>query len=127
VRAWEVCRADVMTTRHMAPYRLRSGCRNCFYARGSSTTAGRTGPESTNCGTNHRSQWRGCSWPYGAAFDAMLATLDRRKRLDEAITAMAADSIFTTVVTRSGGLRGVSTLLCTCQGTRTSEVWPRER
>ena len=40
----------------------------------------------------------------------MLATLDRRKRLDEAITAMAADSIFTPVVTRLGCLRGVSTL-----------------
>ena len=40
----------------------------------------------------------------------MLATLDRRDRLDAAITTMAADSAFTPVVTRLGCLRGVSTL-----------------
>ena len=40
----------------------------------------------------------------------MLATLDRRKRLDAAITAMAAESIFPPVVTWLGCLRGVSTL-----------------
>jgi transposase len=40
----------------------------------------------------------------------MLTTLARRDRLDEAITAMAADSRFTPVVTRLGCLRGISTL-----------------
>ena len=37
----------------------------------------------------------GLQLAYDAAFDAMLATLDRRDRLDQAITAMAADSPFT--------------------------------
>ena len=40
----------------------------------------------------------------------MLATVARRDRLDAAITAMAAASEFTPVVTRLGCLRGVSTL-----------------
>ena len=40
----------------------------------------------------------------------MLATVDRRDRLDDAITAMAADSSFTPVVTRLGCVRGISTL-----------------
>jgi transposase len=40
----------------------------------------------------------------------MLACVDRRERLDTAITAMAADSPFTPVVTRLGCLRGVATL-----------------
>ena len=40
----------------------------------------------------------------------MLTTVDRRDRLDRAIEALAADSIFTPVVTRLGCLRGVSTL-----------------
>ena len=47
---------------------------------------------------------------YDTAFDAMLATVDRRDRLDTAIAEMAADSEFTPVVTRLGCLRGVSTL-----------------
>jgi transposase len=38
------------------------------------------------------------------------ATVARRDRLDAAIAAMAADSVFTPVVTRLGCLRGVSTL-----------------
>ena len=40
----------------------------------------------------------------------MLATLDRRTRLDAAITEMAADSVFTPVVTRLGCVRGIATL-----------------
>ena len=40
----------------------------------------------------------------------MLATVDRRDRLDGAITEMAANSVFTPVVTRLGCVRGVSTL-----------------
>ena len=52
----------------------------------------------------------GLQQAYDAAFDAMLTTLDRRDRLDRAIEALAADSIFTPVVTRLGCLRGVSTL-----------------
>ena len=52
----------------------------------------------------------GLQLAYDAAFDAMLATLDRRDRLDQAITAMAADSPFTPVVCRLGCVRGISTL-----------------
>ena len=47
---------------------------------------------------------------YDTVFDTMLATTDRRDRLDTAIAQMAADSEYTPVVTRMGCLRGVSTL-----------------
>jgi transposase len=47
---------------------------------------------------------------YEAAFDATLACLDRRDRLDDAITKLAADSEFTPVVHRLGCIRGVATL-----------------
>jgi transposase len=46
-----------------------------------------------------------------AALDAMVICVHRRGRLDEAITAVAADSEFTPVVHRLGCLRGVSTLI----------------
>lgn len=50
-------------------------------------------------------------WPaYDTAFATVLATADRRDRLDAAIVAMAADSEFTPVVRRLGCLRGVATL-----------------
>src|SRR6202011_4858494 len=52
----------------------------------------------------------GLQLAYDTAFDTMLATVDRRDRLDTAIAAMAADSDYTPVVTRLGCLRGVSTL-----------------
>ena len=52
----------------------------------------------------------GLQLAFDAAFDAMVACVHRRDRLDEAITAMAADSEFTPVVRRLGCLRGVSTL-----------------
>jgi transposase len=52
----------------------------------------------------------GLQLTYEAAFDAMLACVDRRTRLDDAITAMAADSEFTPVVHRLGCIRGVATL-----------------
>jgi transposase len=47
---------------------------------------------------------------YDTALDTVLATTDRRERLDEAITTLAADSQFTAVVQRLGCVRGVSTL-----------------
>jgi transposase len=43
-------------------------------------------------------------------YDALLSTLARRDRLDEQITAMAAESEFTPVVRRLGCLRGIGTL-----------------
>ena len=60
-----------------------------------------------NCGcARSGSTPPGLQLAYDAAFDAMLATVDRRDRLDRAIEAMAADSEFTPVVTRLGCLRG---------------------
>lgn len=47
---------------------------------------------------------------YDSAYEAVVTTLDRRNRLDDAIAAMAADSESTPVVRRLGCLRGVSTL-----------------
>ena len=47
---------------------------------------------------------------YDSACDAMLATVDRRDRLDAAIETIATDSDYTPVVTRLACLRGVSTL-----------------
>jgi transposase len=47
---------------------------------------------------------------YDTALDTMLATVGRRDRLDAAIAELAADSAYTSVVTRLGCLRGVSTL-----------------
>ena len=47
---------------------------------------------------------------YEASFDAMLACVDRRNRLDDAINAMADDREFTPVVYRLGCLRGVAAL-----------------
>ena len=52
----------------------------------------------------------GLQLAYDTAFDTMLATVDRRNRLDTAIAEMAADSAYTPVVRRLGCLRGVSTL-----------------
>jgi transposase len=47
---------------------------------------------------------------YDAAFDTMLATVDRRDRLDRAITEMAADCAFTPVIDRLQCIRGICTL-----------------
>jgi transposase len=47
---------------------------------------------------------------FDIAYDTVLATTDRRDRLDAAITRMAAASSFTPVVTRLGCLRGIATL-----------------
>jgi transposase len=47
---------------------------------------------------------------YDTAYETMLAAVERRDRLDQAITELAADSAFTPVVRRLGCLRGVSTL-----------------
>jgi transposase len=47
---------------------------------------------------------------FDSAYETMLLTLDRRQRLDAAITAMAEDSEYTALVHRLGCLRGISTL-----------------
>jgi transposase len=53
---------------------------------------------------------RGIQLAFDADLEAMLLTLDRRNRLDKAITEMAADCEYTALVHRLGCLRGVSTL-----------------
>lgn len=47
---------------------------------------------------------------FDAEHETVLATADRRDRLDQVITQMAAESQFTEVVHRLGCLRGISTL-----------------
>ena len=47
---------------------------------------------------------------FDADLEAMLLTLDRRDRLDKAITEMAGDGEYTALVRRLSCLRGVSTL-----------------
>ena len=47
---------------------------------------------------------------FDTAYETMIMTLQRRNRLDQAITEMAADSEYTDLVHRLGCLRGISTL-----------------
>jgi transposase len=103
VRAREDCRGDLMTLRHrLSKLLLRQGI---VYYGGKAWT----GKHELWLRT-HRFDVRGLQLAYDTAFDAMLAALDRRDRLDEAIAEMAADSKFTPVVTRLGCVRGIATL-----------------
>ena len=103
VRAREDCRGDLMTARHrISKLLLRQGI---VYSGGKTWTR------------NHERWLRAQRFDdpalrlsYDAGFDAMLACVDRRARLDNAITELAADSEFTPVVHRLGCLRGVATL-----------------
>jgi transposase len=103
VRAREDCRGDLMTARHrVSKLLLRQGI---VYSGGQAWTG------------RHEVWLRGQRFnsaalqvSFDAAFDAMLACVDRRNRLDDAITAMAADSEFTPMVHRLGCIRGVATL-----------------
>jgi transposase len=103
VRAREDCRADLMTARHrVSKLLLRQGI---VYSGGQAWTG------------KHELWLRAQRFDnpalqlsFEAAFDAMLACADRRNRLDDAITTMAADSEFTPVVHRLGCIRGVATL-----------------
>ena len=52
----------------------------------------------------------GAAAAFDDAYDAVAHALARRDRLDEAITALAADSEFTATTTRLSCLRGISTL-----------------
>jgi transposase len=103
VRAREDCRGDLMSARHrVSKLLLRQGI---IYSGGKTWT-----------GTHEvwlrrqRFEASALQLAYDTALDAMLATVDRRDRLDAAIAQMAAESVFTAVVTRLGCLRGVSTL-----------------
>ena len=103
VRARDDCRAELMTARHrVSKLLLRQGI---VYSGGKPWTG------------RHELWLRAQRFDnpalqlsYDAGFDAMLACLDRRKRLDDAITTMAADGEFTPVVHRLGCIRGVATL-----------------
>ena len=103
VRAREDVRGDLMSARHrVSKLLLRQGI---VYYGGKAWTG------------KHEAWLRSHTFPapglqlaYDTAFDTMLATVDRRTRLDEAISQMAADSTFTPVATRLGCLRGISTL-----------------
>jgi transposase len=103
VRAREDCRGDLMRVRHrLSKLLLRQGI--VYY--GGTTWTGKH----QLWLRQQRFDTPGLQLAYDAAFDAMLTTLDRRDRLDAAITAMAADSVFTPVATRLGCVRGISTL-----------------
>ncbi|WP_448480055.1 IS110 family transposase [Mycolicibacter minnesotensis] len=103
VRAREDVRGDLMTARHrLSKLLLRQG----IVYRGGRTWI----REHERWLRRQRFDNPALQLTYDSAFDAMLATVDRRDRLDAAIAAMAADSQFTPVVSRLGCLRGVSTL-----------------
>jgi transposase len=103
VRAREDVRGDLMSARHrVSKLLLRQGI---VYSGGKAWTG------------KHELWLRSHTFPtpgrqlaYDAALDAMASAVDRRNRLDKAIAEMAANSVFTPVVTRLGCLRGVSTL-----------------
>jgi transposase len=103
VRAREDARRDLMAARHrVTKLLLRHGI--VYYAGRPWTGAHDQWLRS------HRLVQPGARLAFEAAYDAMVAALGRRDQLDGAITAMAADSPYTPVVTRLGCLRGVSTL-----------------
>src|SRR3954447_12207568 len=103
VRAREDVRGDLMRARHrLSKLLLRQGI---VYSGGRPWTG------------VHDSWLRGQRFDppgrqlaFDSAYETMLLTLDRRQRLDGAITAMAEDSEYTALVHRLGCLRGISTL-----------------
>jgi transposase len=103
VRAREDVRSDLMSARHrLSKLLLRQGI---VYYGGTSWTAAHD-----RWLRSQSFDLPGLQLAYDIAYDTLLATTARRERLDGAITAMAADSVFTPVVIRLGCLRGVSTL-----------------
>lgn len=102
-RAREDCRGDLMTVRHrISKLLLRQGI---VYYGGQAWTG-----KHELWLRAQRFDATGLQLAYDSAFEAMIATVDRRSRLDAAITALATDSEFTPVVQRLGCLRGISTL-----------------
>ena len=103
VRARDDVRGDLMSARHrVSKLLLRQGI---VYSGGKAWTG-----KHELWLRSHTFATPGRQLAYDAAFDAMVSAVDRRDRLDKAIVEMAADSVFTPVVTRLGCLRGVSTL-----------------
>ena len=103
VRARDDVRGDLMSARHrVSKLLLRQGI---VYSGGKAWT----GVHHTWLGQQRFDQ-RGLQMAFETAYETMIATVDRRDRLDAAITEMAAESEFTPVTHRLGCLRGVATL-----------------
>jgi transposase len=103
VRAREDVRGDLMRCRHrLSKLLLRHGI---VYSAGKAWT----GAHETWLRAQHFPQ-RGIQLAFDADLEAMLLTLDRRDRLDNAITEMATDGEYTALVRRLSCLRGISTL-----------------
>jgi len=103
VRAREDVRGDLMSARHrLSKLLLRQGI---VYYGGNTWTV-----EHERWLRRQRFDITALQLAYDSAFDTMLTTVARRERLDGAIAEMAANSQFTSVVTRLGCLRGVATL-----------------
>jgi transposase len=103
VRAREDVRGDLMRARHrLSKLLLRNGI---VY------TGGRpwTGVHDSWL-RSQRFDLPGRQLAFDAGYETMLLTVQRRDRLDTAITTMAEDSEYTDVVHRLGCLRGISTL-----------------
>jgi len=103
VRAREDARRDLMSAKHrLGKLLLRKGI----------VYAGKTAWTSAHNGWLRRQRFElpGLQAAFDAGFEAVMAVLERRERLDEAILALAADSEFSGVTHRLGCLRGISTL-----------------
>ena len=105
VRAREDARSDLMGARHrLSKLLLRYGL---VYYNGKAWT----GIHDTWLRQQRRElTLPGTQFAFDAAYESVVAIVDRRSRLDAAIEQMAAESEFTPVVNRLGCLRGVSTL-----------------
>ena len=103
VRAREDARGDLMCARHrVSKLLLRQSIQ---YSAGKAWTVAHLAWL-----RRQKFELAGLQAAFDAAYDAMIATTDRRDLLDTAIANMAADSEFTPVVDRLCCLRGVSTL-----------------
>jgi transposase len=101
VRAREDVRGDLMSARHrLSKMLLRQGI---VYSGGKPWT----GAHDVWL-HQQRFELSGLRLDYETAYDTVVATTDRRDRLDSAIEAMADDSVFTPMVHRPGCLRGVA-------------------
>lgn len=102
-RAREDVRKDLMSARHrVSKLLLRQGI---VYSGGQPWT--KTHEQWLR---THHFGVPGLQMAYDTALDTVLATVDRRARLDDAIATMATESLYAPVVTRLGCLRGISTL-----------------
>ena len=107
VRAREQARGDLMRARHrLSKLLLRYGI---VYSDGKPWTGKHLGWLSRRA-TRDLLPAEPTRLAFEVALDAVLTVKARRDRLDEAITAMAADSEYTAIVRRLGCLRGVSDL-----------------